>query len=352
MKMLKSERKLIEFFEDKSDILVFLTVSLGGMALRLLFRNTDINESMDLSLLNRIDISGIIRRVIACVFEYLLAGLVAVMVAGDSGERKKFITTYFLVLFSLPLLLSSSLMGRLDVIYAFLAVLAVFFTLRENFMLSGLILCLAIIFDLRTIIILPFCLYCSVLDGVSEKREGFIKVTKVALPSAVGVLIHILVEKLIYGSERIEINLYGRNISLWSFLSYAPQDSGIYSVYAWVIACIAIVGLICFFKEQNNKSKEMTYMVLFISTLAATLLMPYAGEGSGYLCVIVTVLYICQSDKCIIPAALILLMEAYINMSTVYGEEILPLSIQGMACVSVGVLIYVLKKSDRKSIQT
>ena len=102
-------------------------------------------------------------KALSCLFDFLLAFAGAKIVYECSGKKNAALGCFFAVLFLPTVVINSSLWGQCDSIYVSLALLGIYFALKNRPCLSMVFMSLSFGFKLQAVFLLPVCLLLLIM---------------------------------------------------------------------------------------------------------------------------------------------------------------------------------------------
>lgn len=98
-------------------------------------------------------------KILSCLFDFLLAGLIGVIVYDLHNNKWEGMAGYIIVIFSPIVFLNSAAWAQCDSIYTFFSIFALFMLIKERYILAFVLLGVAFAFKLQAIFILPVFLF-------------------------------------------------------------------------------------------------------------------------------------------------------------------------------------------------
>lgn len=276
---------LIPWFKELSNY--------GGISgLRYQVGNYNLLYQTLITLLTYIDIKGMyLYKLLSCVFDYLLAYSVALLVCRlkrvDWKKDYLFELTFCAILFLPPVVLNSSVWGQCDSIYTVFLVGTLYFLLEEKYRLAFVLFGIAFAFKLQAIFLLPFVIYLYFIrKNFSILNLGF------SLLSfwISGIMCYfqgrnILDPFLIYG---IQANTYQEMYlnypSFWLLLGNDYYTlKGFAMVLTMILLGIGLLVILQLAEEQKLDLTEQKFLLLAVWTVwTCILFLPAMHERYSY----------------------------------------------------------------------
>lgn len=311
--MTKFEKRIAQFITDHLICIVFFTITVLGIWIRIQLREQTSGDSLGALLpwYEEIQKYGLSRQVgnynfpyqlaiylltklpleplhayklLSCVFDFLLAAVSAAIVHDITQSKSRTLLVYCAVLLSPVVILNSAAWAQCDSIYVFFALCGVYLLLKDRTLFAMLCFGFSLAFKLQAVFLFPGLLILYFM------RKDFPIWHFLAIP--LGMLIP-SVPMLFVGRSFIElVRVYVWQSNTYHFMSmnypsfYSILSANNYEIYApmAILLTVSVLTLLLFavvhYKIQMNTRN--TVMLLFLSAFTCVLFLPAMHDRYGY----------------------------------------------------------------------
>lgn len=232
-------------------------------------------------------------KVFSCVFDYLLALSVGLLVCQTVGEGRgwRFLASYSMVLLSPVVISNSATWAQCDSIYTFWLVLSLLFLIRRQYLLSLVFFGIAMAFKLQAVFFLPFLLFAY----FRLRRFSILYFSIVPMVMwASGIPAYLAGRGMfdsftIYQSQADTCERLSMNYpSFWLLLTSTSGDNAgyVYELYkpmaVMLTVCVLAAWMVCWTYRKTTMDGDNLLYMAFVLTYTVVLFLPSMHERYGY----------------------------------------------------------------------
>lgn len=377
MEMFRWEKKLLEWVERHILLFCVLAVSLIMMVIRFSFREIESNDAywcllpwydiikenggihalgqqvgdynmlyqFLIALFTYLPIEPLYAyKLLSCIFDYLLAGIVGYFVYRISGKNRELrgVMAYAVVLMSPLVFLNSSYWGQCDSIFTFFCIAALYAFYREKYNMTFILYGAAFAFKLQAVFLLPFFLFMYFMKKkFTVLQFGWIPVVMI-ISSIPGLIMGRRVSEVftIYFKQTGAYRRMSLNYpSFWNVFQDLDMDIFYLNMKKPAIAfTVAVLGLFMVtwaVRKVQLNVQNMIFMA-FILVYACVLLLPSMHERYGYLYEILALLVVFLEIK-----TLPLMVILYLLSFSTYGQYLFMYTADMQVLSILNVLVFI-----------
>lgn len=361
----KLEQKIIKFIHEHMEIFVFLAITILGAVVRYCLRsyisgdmsrclipwyekikslgvhslsrqigNYNIFYQFLIVIMTYLPVNPMVGyKVLSILFDYLLAGVVAILVYRLTNQSKsKAILAYACILMSPLVFLNSACWGQCDGIYVTFLMLAVLALFKEKYNWMMVTFGIAFVFKLQAVFLLPFFLFIYFV----KQKFSILKFLIIPLCMVLAGLPGIIAGRNVFDVFRIyldQTSTYSKiqmnYPSAWCILvnSALKGDEVFYSVkYVAIFMTICILLLLYYYwirKRVQMTECNMLY-IAFLTCYTCVLFLPTMHERYGYIYEVLAILiaFIHKKSRVLLAGLLSISIIIYGNYLFGLGQPI------------------------------
>lgn len=289
-------------------------------------------------------------KLFSIIFDYLLAILIAFIVydlcKNKDGDRNALIA-YTMVLFSPLVIMNSSLWGQCDSIYTFFCIFSVWAYIKDNRIVSFVLLGVAFAFKLQTFFILPLFVFLYFYKKNISILHFFIMPVILMVSSIPGLIMGRGIKECfrIYISQTDYYKVMWVNYpSAWCILAVGNTDAfyNLMKVPAIILALV-ILGILVYYwwSKQIVVSKKTIIYMAFLICYTCILFLPSMHERYGFIYEILGIVIVF-----LVPQTIVLLAGLQLIILPLYSQflfgPLIHLPLLGVANVTIYILYLLL----------
>lgn len=311
--MTKLEKRIVDFIMDHMILIAFLLVSVFGVLARLPMRdfvsddafycllpwyeeirgnglkaavgNYNFCYQFLIYLLTMLPIDPLhAYKLLSCLFDYLLAGVCAVVVYSCTEKKQYSLFVYCAVLFSPAVIINSALWAQCDSIYVFFILCGLYLLMKERPLFAMCCFGVSLAFKLQAVFVFPALMMLYVIT----KKFSVLNFLMIPL-----MMIVISLPMVFWGRSLRELYqvYYGQTViypqiainypSLYSLIGAECYE--VLRDYA-ILLTITVLGvlLVFLYSQRIQVSKKNLVILLFLSAFTCVLLLPAMHDRYGY----------------------------------------------------------------------
>jgi Gpi18-like mannosyltransferase len=281
-------------------------------------------------------------KIVSCFFDFVIAVFSYKIITNFTGDAKKSIVAYSLVLFCPTIFLNSSIWGQCDSIYTAFCVMSFFYFLKSNPQASLFCYGIALSFKLQAIFFLPFFIFMYLYRKWNLMQVFF----------AIFGFFVFSIPLFLFGVSFLKwAEVYWQQLHQYSRLVLnAPT---IYAIIPMnniigIILMTGILAIITFIilSLKNNCSKQTQLLLCLMCTTVVPFILPHMHERYFYMAEVFVILYIVTDPKKWVMAVLIIFPSVITYTNYLYGKDNFSLQ---LLTVIMGIGVLYIQKELLKS---
>jgi Gpi18-like mannosyltransferase len=359
-KMLKAEKKIIEYVQSHIYVLTFIMVTLLGLCIRISLRYMKSEDALRYLLpwYETIKENGGIRSLgiqvgdynllyqfliavmtylpipalyaykgLSVIFDFLLAILAGRILYDEADDRRyvKALTGYSAVVLSPIVFLNSSAWAQCDSIYVFFMLLSIYCLTKDYTRRAFIFLGAAFAFKLQAVFLLPFfCYVYFTKKKFSILNFLFIPFTMCAagIPAYFFGRTPLDIFMIYKGQSGGNPIIAGGYPSFWTIIAGGDLIQGYVSMKNAALL-VTVSALLLWMVALNIKKVEMNtrnmIYTAFILAYTMVLFLPAMHERYGYLCEIIAIIILVYNRKTLLPMLLMYIITLITYGSYLFG---------------------------------
>ncbi|MCR4643095.1 MAG: hypothetical protein K5697_13865 [Lachnospiraceae bacterium] len=273
---------------------------------------------------------------------FLTAATAAFVTAKQQKDEKrvKSFAVYVILLLSPAGLFSTVVFGSFGDLSVAAAILALYFYGGRRFLHAYLCLALSCFLGVQGLFLLPVFVLLCIRDEEHDLFCFLIPLAGFGARLAAGFAgFDLLGEYLPPGFA--EKRLYAGFPSFWAFLNDRAGTPWDYYALGTMMVCLAVlVAFMIFFGKKSRKADPL--LLALCCGLLVTGFLPGLDPAAASVTLIVWLLVV-KDVRFILPAVLLEIIGLFPLAASAYGEEWLPLSIQWLSVLRIGVSAYLIR---------
>ncbi|SDB54002.1 Mannosyltransferase related to Gpi18 [Pseudobutyrivibrio sp. YE44] len=279
----------------------------------------------------------------SCLFDYLIAGLIYILIAEITGDKQKAVFSHVMFTFLPIVVFNSSLWGQCDAIYSFFVLLSFWLVVREKYQWGFFAFGISLAFKLQSIFFLPFLLFYYIYKkSFSIFNFLYIPVAMVACGS-VGLLKGLPISNLwqVYIAQKDNSTAISLNYpSLWAVTTLNGSELYFNDLYTFAVGLAFMVllsAMVYLIKLEKEFSLVELVQIAFIFIYTTVIILPGMHERYGYLYIVFGFIAIVLKRKLLLNYLVLCIIDIMTYGDFLFDIEInwVFLSIVNIICWSI-----------------